>query len=179
MLLADIRGSTRLAETMSASEFGQLISRFFAVASDVIIRSQALLDRLVGDQVIGMFIPGFAGPDHKRLAIQAACELLHATGHDSDKGPWISVGIGIHTGIAFVGSVGGAGLATDITVLGDAPNTAARLSSNAAAGEILISESAMIPKLNTDQLETRQLELKGKSHPVTVYVLKDYSKGLA
>jgi class 3 adenylate cyclase len=61
-------------------------------------------------------------------------------------------------------------------VLGDAPNTAARLSSNAAAGEILISESAFIPEMNLKQLETRQLELKGKSQPVTVYVLKDYSK---
>lgn len=178
LLFADIRGSTTLAEMMSPSEFGQLISRFFAVASDVIIRSQALLDRLVGDQVIGLFIPGFAGPDHKRLAIQAACELLHATGHDSDEGPWIPVGVGVHSGIAFVGSVGDAGLATDITVLGDAPNTAARLSSNAAAGEILISETTVIPELNPDQLETRQLELKGKSHPVVVYVLKDYSKSL-
>ena len=178
MLFADIRGSTALAEKMSPSDFGQLISRFFAVASDVIIRSQALLDRLVGDQVIGLFIPGFAGPDHKRLAIQAAQDLLSATGHNSTTGPWIPVGIGIHTGIAYVGSVGDAGLATDITALGDTPNTPARLSSNAAAGEILISKNTLVPLLNLDQLEIRQLELKGKSQPVLVYVLKDYSKRL-
>jgi class 3 adenylate cyclase len=69
------------------------------------------------------------------------------------------VGIGIHTGVAFVGSVGEAGLATDITVLGDAANTAARLSSSAAAGEILVSENAVIPELNTQELETRRLQL--------------------
>jgi adenylate cyclase len=172
MLFADIRGSTTLAEKMSPSEFGQLISRFFAVASDVIINSKALLDRLVGDQVIGLYIPGFAGSDHRCLAIRAAQDLLHATGHKSSLGPWIPVGIGIHTGVAFVGSVGDAGLATDITVLGDAANTAARLSSRAATGEILISENTIIPELNPSQLEARQLQLKGKSQPVRVYVLK-------
>src|SRR5512133_292897 len=114
MLFADIRGSTALAEKMSPSEFGQLISRFFAVASEIIVRSQALLDRLVGDQVIGLYIPGFAGENHRQLAIDAARELVHATGHSSATGPWIPVGIGIHTGVAFVGSVGSAGVATDI-----------------------------------------------------------------
>src|SRR5574341_762423 len=89
MLFADIRGSTTLAEKMSPTEFGQLISRFFAVASQVITNSQALLDRLVGDQVIGLYLPGFAGPGHRQLAIGAARALLHATGHGSLTGPWI------------------------------------------------------------------------------------------
>lgn len=173
MLFADIRGSTALAEKMSPTEFGQLISHFFAVAGDIITRSQALLDRLVGDQVIGLYIPGFAGHEHKQLAIHAAQELLRATGHGSTTGPWIPVGIGIHTGVAFVGSVGDAGIATDITVLGDAANTAARLSSNAAVGEILVSENAMIAELNPEKLGTRVLELKGKSQPVKVFVLDE------
>jgi adenylate cyclase len=171
MLFADIRGSTSLAEKMSPSEFGQLISRFFAVAGEIIVQSQALLDRLVGDQVIGLYIPGFAGANHRELAIQAGKELLRATGHSSEAGPWIPVGIGIHTGVAFVGSVGNTGVATDITVLGDAANTAARLSSSAKAGEILVSENAMIAKLDSTQLETRLLELKGKSQLVKVFVL--------
>jgi adenylate cyclase len=173
MLFADIRGSTSLAEKMSPSEFGQLISRFFAVAGDIIVRSQALLDRLVGDQVIGLYIPGFAGENHRELAIHAAKELLHAMGHSSVAGPWIPIGIGIHTGVAFVGSVGDAGVATDITVLGDAANTAARLSSSAKTGEILISENAMISELDSAKLETRLLELKGKSQPVKVFVINE------
>src|SRR5678816_28693 len=96
-------------------------------------------------QVIGLYIPGFAGAEHRALAIQAAQDLLHATGHSPTTEPWIPVGIGIHTGVAFVGSVGNAGVATDITVLGDAANTAARFSSSAKAGEILLSESAITP----------------------------------
>jgi len=175
MLFADIRGSTSLAEKMSPTEFGQLISRFFAVAGDIIVRSKALLDRLVGDQVIGLYIPGFAGENHRELAIGAAQELLRATGYSSTTGPWIPIGIGIHTGIAFVGSVGSAGIATDITVLGDAANTAARLSSSAQSGEILLSENAMITKLDPTKLESRLLELKGKSQPVKVFVLNEKS----
>jgi adenylate cyclase len=163
MLFADLRGSTALAEKMIPAEFGKLISRFFAVASDVIINSQALLDRLVGDQVIGFYLPGFAGQEHKHLAIQASQELLRAIGHGPAAGPWIPLGVGIHTGVAFVGSVG------------DVANTAPRLSSSAAIGEIFISENAMVTELNLGQLETRSLELKGKGPRVNVYVLRDFS----
>ncbi|MGZ9165653.1 MAG: adenylate/guanylate cyclase domain-containing protein [Anaerolineales bacterium] len=175
MLFADIRGSTPLAESMSPTAYSQLISRFFATASELLIQSDALVDRLVGDQVIGMYTPGFAGPGHRQLAIRAAKALLRATGHDSPEGRWIPVGVGVHTGIAFLGSVGSNGGATDVTVLGDAPNITARLSSAAGAGEILISQNAYVPNMNLHSLEQRQLELKGKSQPVNVYVLKDYS----
>jgi adenylate cyclase len=83
--------------------------------------------------------------------------------------------IGIHTGIAFLGAVGSKE-ATDVTVLGDAPNVAARLSSAARAGELLISQSTCVAVTNLDSLEQRQLELKGKSQPIKVYVLKDESR---
>lgn len=64
----------------------------------------------------------------------------------------------------------------DITVLGDAPNTAARLSTNAKQGEILVSEAACAAAgLQIDNLEQRELDLKGKTEPVSVCVLTDYS----
>ncbi len=99
-------------------------------------------------------------------------ELLHATGHDDPAGPWIEVGVGVHSGSAFIGTVGSTEGATDITVLGDVPNVAARLSSAASAGEILISEDAYKSAELPGALEQRSLELKGKSQPMTVYVLK-------
>jgi adenylate cyclase len=175
MLFADVRGSTPLAEKMGPANFSKLIGRFFATASEVLIRHQAMVDKLVGDQATGLFVPGFAGAQHRRQAVDAAQELLRATGHEGADGPWIPIGIGIHTGVAFVGSVGLEGAATDITVLGDPANIAARLSSMAAMGEILISREAAAPGLDIEHLETRELELKGKSQPVGVYVLKQYS----
>ncbi len=180
MLFADVRGSTVLAEQMSPSEYSRLISRLFATSTDILVRTHSWVDRLVGDQVIGLYVPGFAGPEHARLAVRAAQELLQDTEHGEEGGRWIGVGVGIHTDTAFVGAVGKAGGATDITVLGDAPNVAARLSSAAAAGEILVSEPAVAAAgLDPAHLEQRQLELKGKAHPVTVYVLKESSLGVA
>lgn len=103
---------------------------------------------------------------------EAAQEMLHATGHGSAEGPWIPLGIGVHTGTAFVGAVGSDEGTVDITVLGDAANSAARLSSNAGQGEILISDSAYAAAgLEDESLERRSLELKGKSQPVPVRVM--------
>lgn len=156
---------------MIRTEPVNLLSRFFAEAGNIFVRLEALVDRLVGDQAIGYFIPGFAGPNHRQRAVQASRQLLQATGHAAGDEPWIPVGVGVHTGIAFVGSVGAEDGATDVTVLGDPPNVAARLASAAAAGEILVSDAAYIPTDQASNPEARLLDLKGKSQPVRVYVL--------
>lgn len=172
LLFADIRGSTTLAEGISASEYARLLNRFYAVATNVMVATDALIDKFVGDEVIGLYVPGFAGREHARLALQAARDLLHATGHGDSSGPWIPVGAGVHTGRAFVGKVGSEGV-TDITALGDAVNIAARLASQAKAGEILVSESTYhAAGLTSGDLERRNLYLKGRSEPVDVRVLK-------
>src|SRR5215207_2584263 len=173
MLFADVRGSTRLAEQMSAREFSQLINRFYKVATHVLVQTDALVDRLMGDEAIGLFIPGFAGPEHPRRAIQAGQELLRLTGHGDAKGPWLPVGIGIHTGPAYVGVVGGEENPMDFTALGDNVNIAARLASEAGTGEILVSDAAYsAASINIENLDSRQLALKGKSEPVNVHVLR-------
>lgn len=93
------------------------------------------------DEVVGLFVPGMAGLDHAARAIDAARSLLVATGHGSTGGSWIPVGVGVHTGVAFVGSVGDRGV-TDFTALGDAVNTAARVASMAGPGETLVTRAA-------------------------------------
>jgi adenylate cyclase len=171
MLFADVRGSTTLAEQMSAREFSQLINRFYKIATQVLIQSDALVDRLMGDEAIGLYLPGFAGPEHPRKAIEAAQELLRLTGHHDAKGPWPPVGIGVHTGQAYVGVVGSEESTADFTALGDNVNVTARLASQASAGEILVSDASYsASKLNLENLEHRQLELKGKSEPIDVHI---------
>jgi Adenylate cyclase, family 3 (some proteins contain HAMP domain) len=172
MLFADVRGSTTLAEQMSAREFSQLINRFYTVATHVLIQTDALVDRLLGDEAIGLFVPGFAGAEHPRKAIEAARELLRLTGHRDPNGPWLPIGIGVHTGPAYVGVVGDERSTADFTALGDNVNITARLASSAGAGEILISEaSCSAAGLSPADLEHRRLELKGRSEPIGVYVL--------
>lgn len=173
MLFADVRGSTTLAERMSVREFSQLINRFYTVATHVLIQTDALVDRLMGDQAIGLYIPGFGGPEHSRKAIEAAQDLLRLTGHRDTRGPWLPVGVGVHTGTAFVGVVGSEDSTADFTALGDNVNITARLASEAGTGEILISNAAYsAANLNLGDLEHRQLELKGKSEPIGVRILR-------
>ena len=85
LLFADIRGSTTLAETMRAADFRSLLDRFYATASEVLIEHEAIVDKFVGDEVIGIFIPALAGGDHARQAIDASLDLLRATGHGTER----------------------------------------------------------------------------------------------
>jgi class 3 adenylate cyclase len=81
--------------------------------------------------------------------------------------------VGVHTGRAYVGTVGSSEGVNEITVLGSAANLAARLSSKAATGEILVSDQSMeMTDLDTNHFETRSLALKGISQPVSVRVIQ-------
>ena len=175
LLFADVRGSTTLAEKNTTADFQHLIQRFYQAASDVLVRHNAMVNRLMGDQVIGLFAPRLAASGHAKEAVAAALDLLRVTGHADPAGPWIPVGIGVHTGMAYVGAVGSKQGVNEIAVLGNAPNLAARLSSQAGVGEILVTDAAAVSaQLATDgaDLEQRRLDLKGVSEPVTVRVLR-------
>jgi adenylate cyclase len=171
VLFADVRGSTAIAERMLPQEFSQLMARFYGAAARVIDERDGIVDKFLGDGVVALFIPGFAGSDHAGDAIAAARALLEQTGNDGPE-PWIPVGAGVHTGKSFVGSVG-EGDARDFTALGDTPNTAARLTELAGAGEILISaETALAADLETTVLERRSLELRGREKRIDALVAK-------
>ncbi|HEX8992492.1 MAG TPA: adenylate/guanylate cyclase domain-containing protein [Anaerolineales bacterium] len=172
LLFADIRGSTPLAEQKGVVEYKNFIQRFYKAAAGVLIQHYALVNRLVGDQVIGLFVQRFAGADHAGVAIEAAFDVLRATGHTDPAGPWAPVGIGIHTGTAYVGAVGSRDGVNEIGVLGNPANVTARLSSAAAEGEVLISEEAAALAGITDRkLERRSLTLKGINKPVSATVM--------
>ena len=84
----------------------------------------------------------------------------------------LPIGVGVHTGLAYVGLVGSMGSEVQFTALGDAVNTAARLASVAGAWEILVSATAATRAgLDTSGLETRHLALKCRTEPVDSFVL--------
>jgi adenylate cyclase len=173
MLFVDVRGSTTIAEKMATLEFSRLMNRFYEAAINVLVQADAFIDKLVGDEVTALFVPGFAGPDHARRAVLAGKNLLKVTGHADMGGPWVPVGVGVHTGTAWVGSiVGASGEAADFTALGDNVNIAARLASQAAQGEVVASLATLnAAGINTRGMEMRSLALKGKSEIVNVGVL--------
>jgi adenylate cyclase len=145
------------------------MSRFYGAAAGAVDEWDGIVDKFLGDGAVALFIPGFAGSDHAADAIAAGRGLLEKTGNDGPE-PWIPVGGGVHTGKSFVGSVG-EGDARDFTALGDTVNTAARLTDLAGPGEILISaEAAASGGLDTNGLERRTLELRGREQGVKAWV---------
>jgi adenylate cyclase len=171
LLFADVRGSTGLAERMPAHEFSRLISRFYGAAGRVVESWNGLIDKFVGDEVVALFIPGFAGDDHASRAIGAARDLMRETGNDSGE-PWVPIGAGVHTGVAFVGSIG-EGDDYDFTAVGDAVNTAARLASSAAAGEVLLSRATVDASgFDSVGFETRTLALRGRDASIDAVVAR-------
>jgi adenylate cyclase len=173
ILFADIRGSTPLAEKMETQEFSELIHRFYLAGTKALYSNNALIEKFVGDGLAAFFAPAFAGPNHARTAIKAGKDILRATGHGKEKVPWVPVGVGINTGVAYIGSMKMEGGRTDITILGDVVNTTARLSSEAEAGEILVSQKTMeMAGLSKDGHENRKLSLKGKKEIVDTWVVE-------
>ena len=173
LLFADIRGSTGIAEGMRPADFHSYLDRFYRIGSDVMLRHDGLVDKFVGDEVIGLFFGGVTGPLHPAAAIAAALEILERAGRKdaTPMGP-IPVGAGVHTGEAYVGATGPEGAPDDFTALGDVVNTTARLASTANAGEVLVSLAAAGAAGNlAPDAERRTLEVRGREATIDVVVL--------
>ena len=167
MLFADVRGSTALSEQMRPMDFSRLINRFYVDSTNAIIEEDGLVEKLAGDAVAAFWGAGFAGQDYVQRTLKAAQNILRRMARQQ-----IPVGIGVHSGIAYFGAMGTAEGLMDISAIGDEVNTAARLASKAAAGEIVVSEQAL-RKAGMDgrELESRSLELKGISEPIPVRIM--------
>ena len=170
LLFADVRGSTSLAESTSPREFNRMMGRFYDAATKVLVEHDGIIDKFVGDEIIGIFVPAMASRQHATRAVDAARMLLRETGFGTAAGPWVPIGIGVNTGVAYVGSIG-EGSDTEMTAMGDVVNVTARLSSVAGAGEILVTTAAAEAAGLPGDLPRRSLQLKGKSQATDVVVI--------
>jgi len=164
VLFVDVRGSTGLAERIGAGEFSRRLNAYYSAATAAIRRPGGIVDKLLGDGVMAIFIPGFVpGGSHATHAVATARQILR----DVE----LPVGIGVHTGEAWVGFTGGEEEVTEFTALGDAVNTASRLGSEAGAGELLVSTAAArAAGIPTDDLQPRRLELRGRAEALDAWL---------
>ena len=157
----------RSASGPRPADFATLLNRFYAAATQALIRRDAVIDKLIGDEVMAFFVRGISGPDYRHQAVRAGLELLSAVGYGMDSGPWLDVGAAVNAGPAYVGNVGGA--VVDFTALGDTVNAAARMQQAAAGGELLVAAGV------ADDLvahgSRRQLALRGRDRPIEAFVL--------
>jgi adenylate cyclase len=174
LLFADIRGSTTIGERLSPRDFRAFLDGFYTIASEVVIRHEGIVDKFVGDEVIGLFFRGITGADHSKAAVDAAIDLLERVERPGATaiGP-IPLGAAVHAGEAYVGTTGPAGVVEDFTALGDVVNTTARLASAAAAGELLVSiDAATAAGLDLAGIEQRRLDIRGREGSVEVAVVR-------
>lgn len=169
ILFADVRNHANPTQS-SQSEAPALLNRFYDAASRVLLRHEGVLGQIASDQVMGLFVPGLSGRDYPGKAVAAAAALIEAAGYKTQSGPWVEIGIGISTGEEFCGNVGGGGF-KDFTAVGEVTNTAAGLTTRAAAGEVLVDAAthAAVPQFSFAGGDT--IMLKGTGQPVDTYRL--------
>lgn len=177
VMFTDIRGFTPMSEAMTPDAIAQLLSDYFTEMVDIIFEFGGTLDKFIGDAIMALWGAPIAHPDDPDRAVQAAIAMQHAMAELNERlkkegRPRIGVGIGVNYGEVFAGNIG-SHRRLEYTVIGDAVNTASRLCSKAAGGEILLSQAfydKLIEKPPVDQLEP--LALKGKAQPVPVLRVK-------
>ncbi len=171
-LFADVRNFTTLSENSTPELIVNLLNRYFSMVSEIIFRHGGTLDKYIGDGLMAMFGAPYVTALDAVQAVRAAVEMQRAmlTFNEklkADNLPAISIGIGINTGQAIVGYIGSE-TRLDYTAIGDTINTAARLESISAPGQIVISENTMqaldegfmLKPLGTEKLKGKNVNLR-------------------
>lgn len=171
VLFIDICGFTAITEKEPADKVVHLLNKYFDVMVKEIIAQGGYVDKFIGDAVLAV-IRGDFHLDRAidtALAVRAEIEHLPPETNGVEFAPKVS--IGVHTGEMISGNIGSANLRRlDYTVIGDVVNTAQRLRSVAEPGQIIITESSYLKikeSFNCEKL--KEVMLKNKAHPVTVY----------
>ena len=180
VLFADLRGFTAQSETSAPAEVNARLRRFYAHAEAVLF-PEALIDKLIGDEVMALYLPLLLGhvddPGSDaarrhvaRVMVDHALALLDAVGYGSARGPEFEVGIGLDVGEAFIGNLGDTAV-HDFTAVGDVVNTASRLQGAAAGGEVILSPR-VVQLLDAPLGTPEEVQVKGKREPLAVHRLR-------
>jgi len=171
LLFADVRGFTTMAEKMKPREAVEVLNEFFARMTNVIFEHEGTLDKYLGDGLMALFGAPFALQNDAEAAVRAAVNMqksLDELNKISGKQP-LSIGIGVHTGEAVVGFLG-TERRMDYTAIGDTVNVAARLTSQAGPGQIVISTATyahICREISCCPLSP--MKLKGRDEPIEVH----------
>jgi adenylate cyclase len=173
VLFADLEGFTTYSERTEPRAVKQMLDAYFARLIPLLEDLGGEVHRLIGDAIMVVFNKQGDQPEHALLAARAGLALQQAAGEVARAHPeWPRFRVGVNSGEALAGVLGDRGHRTH-DVIGDSVNLAARLESEAPVGEVVIGPGtySRLPEgASVDQLAP--LHLKGKSEPVTGYILR-------
>ncbi|MGH7887217.1 MAG: adenylate/guanylate cyclase domain-containing protein, partial [Candidatus Binatia bacterium] len=172
VLFADLSSFTEMTHELGAERTHQVVDAYLRMATGVLVKHGAFIDKYVGDAVMALFNVPIRSQDHARRAVVAATELgaaLKTLGASFALD--LDASVGIATGFARVGRLGSDD-SKDYTAIGDVVNLAARLQSKAGAGEVLISEESYRKQPGEfPDATAERVTLKGFREPINAYRL--------
>jgi class 3 adenylate cyclase len=175
IVFIDICCFTSISETEAPDLVVNLLNRYFDLMVKEIIAQDGYVDKFLGDAVMAVF----RGDYHLDRAIEASLALRKqidlVTNEKNSLNFSPKVSIGVNSGEMISGNIGSANLRRlDYTVIGDVVNTAQRLQSVAAEGQIVIDEAAYLKvKEFFNCRKVGEVKLKNKTSPVTIYEVLD------
>ena len=181
VLFVDIRGFTPMSESLQPEQVVEILNEYLALTTGAIFKNGGTLDKFIGDATMAVFNSPFDLDDYVFRAVCTAWDIA-AGSKQIEKmfierfGKTVSYGIGVNCGDAVIGNIG-CDFRMDYTAICDTVNTAARLESNAKAGQILISE--YVYERVKDRVEVNEIgeiPLKGKSKGVMVYEVTEVKR---
>jgi adenylate cyclase len=175
ILFSDIRGFTSMSEKMPAQEVVKMMNDYFEEMVDVLFEYNGILDKFIGDALMGLWGAPVKRPDDATQAVRAAVKMQKKAQRFSEervkagKAP-LKIGIGIHTGHVVVGNMGSS-KALSYTAIGDGVNLASRLCGVAREDMIVISEECAVRAgKHKFVLETLPpAKVKNREQPVQIY----------
>jgi len=182
ILFSDVRSFTTIAESLGARETVSMLNEYFEDMVDVILNNGGILDKYIGDAIMALFGAPFSGEHDADNAVKVANDMLVAlralNGRRAAAGkPPITVGIGVNTGEAIVGSIGST-KRMEYTVIGDSVNLASRLEgANKFYGTNILVSDITVSELKNKPPRMREIDLirvKGKDRPVAVHEVLGY-----
>ncbi len=161
ILFVDIRGFTHWSETKNPETVVAMLNQFYEKAEAIILTQSGQKPHFIGDEVMTWFANPVQALAAGRQLKKTAAHILKPFG--------LAVGGGIHQGEVIEGLLGTA-KTRHYDLIGDAVNTASRITSAAEPGEMLVSEK-LLPWLDGSQpgQQPRQVLAKGKQAPINVY----------
>ena len=162
MFFCDLVGSTSLAENRDDDEVRELLAGYYEAAKTVVVRYGGIIQKFIGDAVVAVWGAPRALEDDAGRAVRAALELLDAVSAFGQRigHPSLMARAGVVTGRA------AAVLDSDVIVVGDRVNTAARIQSSAQPGEVLVDDVTFeATRSSVGYVDAGTFELKGKSKP--------------
>jgi adenylate cyclase len=174
VLFADLQGFTPYSERTEPRAVKQMLDAYFARLVPLMEDHGGEVHQLIGDAIMVVFNKEGNQPDHALLSARAALAFQQAASEVAATAPdWPRFRVGLNSGEVVAGVLGDRGHRKH-DVIGDTVNLAARLEGQAPVGEVVIGEgtySRLPDGVLVEQLP--QLRLKGKSEPVTGYILRD------